>query len=164
MYAQKKISRSDELQYQAAEQPRRPERPLRETMLDEELPRMSRQPEEVLQLMLVAASRQSARRTSHSMSQRDKDHEVPLLQVHRRGPRRARPRGAALAALGPAPGSGFDNPYGMPYEDEGHSLQALHDAILEALLNGGLLSDEMLEKLLGKDWQDADDAGERLES
>ena len=62
-------------------------------------------------------------------------------------------------------GSGFDNPYGMPYDDDeaGHSMQTLHDAILEALLNGGLLSDEMLEKLLGKDWRDADDAEERLD-
>ena len=63
-------------------------------------------------------------------------------------------------------GSGFDNPHGMPYEDDegGHSIQTLHDAILEALLNGGLLSDEMLEKLLGKDWRDADDAEERLDA
>ena len=43
------------------------------------------------------------------------------------------------------------------------SAAALHDAILEALLNGGLLSDEMLEQLLGKDWQTADDAEERIE-
>ena len=34
-------------------------------------------------------------------------------------------------------------------------MQALHDAILEALLNGGLLSDETLEKMLGKDWKAA---------
>ena len=27
------------------------------------------------------------------------------------------------------------------------SMQALHDAILDALLNGGVLSDEMLEQL-----------------
>ena len=61
--------------------------------------------------------------------------------------------------------SGFDNPYGIPYDDEpgGHSMQSLHDAILEALLNGGLLSEETLEKLLGKDWRDAEDAEERLE-
>jgi Ca-activated chloride channel family protein len=62
--------------------------------------------------------------------------------------------------------SGFENPYGLPYEDDGepgHSQQSLHDAILEAILNGGLLSDETLEKLLGKDWQQADDAEERLE-
>jgi Ca-activated chloride channel family protein len=61
--------------------------------------------------------------------------------------------------------SGFENPYGLPYDDEesGHSAQALHDAILEALLNGGLLSEETLEKLLGKDWQHADDAEERID-
>jgi Ca-activated chloride channel family protein len=61
--------------------------------------------------------------------------------------------------------SGFDNPYGLPYDDEpaGHSLQSLHDAILEALLNGGLLPDETLAKLLGKDWQDAEDAEQRLD-
>jgi Ca-activated chloride channel family protein len=59
-------------------------------------------------------------------------------------------------------GSGFEDPYGMPGEDDGHSMQALHDAILEALLSGAL-SDEMLERLLGKDWQTADDAEERID-
>jgi Ca-activated chloride channel family protein len=62
--------------------------------------------------------------------------------------------------------SGFDSPYGLPYDDdggEGHSMQSLHDAILEAILNGGMLSDETLERLLGKDWQHADDAEERLD-
>ena len=64
-------------------------------------------------------------------------------------------------------GSGFDNPYGMPYEDDdeaGHSRQSLHDAIMEAILNGGMLSDETLERLLGKDWRDADDAEQRLDA
>jgi Ca-activated chloride channel family protein len=61
-------------------------------------------------------------------------------------------------------GSGFDNPYGVYDEDEpGHSLQSLHDAILEAILNGGMLSEETLERLLGKDWRDADDAEQRLD-
>jgi len=62
--------------------------------------------------------------------------------------------------------SGFDNPYGVPYDDEdpGHSWQSLHDAIMEALLNGGMLSDETLERLLGKDWQTAEDAEERLDA
>ena len=60
--------------------------------------------------------------------------------------------------------SGFESPYGMPYEDaDGVSAEALHDAILEALLTGGLLSDQMLEKLLGKDWQTSDGAEERIE-
>ena len=46
--------------------------------------------------------------------------------------------------------SGFDNPYGLPYDDEdaGHSMQSLHDAIMEAILNGGMISDETLEMLL----------------
>ncbi|HSN69842.1 MAG TPA: hypothetical protein VLV48_11390, partial [Thermoanaerobaculia bacterium] len=57
-------------------------------------------------------------------------------------------------------GSGFGDPMDG---DDGHSMQALHDAILEALLNGGMLSDETLEKLLGKDWQDAEDAEERID-
>jgi len=63
-------------------------------------------------------------------------------------------------------GSGFDNPYGLPYEDDGeggHSHQSLHDAIMEAILNGGMLSDDTLERLLGKDWRDADDAEQRLD-
>src|SRR5688572_23671298 len=59
-------------------------------------------------------------------------------------------------------GSGFDDPYGIPGEDDGHSMQALHDAILEAILSGAL-SDEMLEKLLGKEWQSAEDAEERID-
>jgi Ca-activated chloride channel family protein len=63
-------------------------------------------------------------------------------------------------------GSGFDNPYGMPYDGDdepGHSRQSLHDAIMEAILNGGMLSEETLERLLGKDWRDADDAEQRLD-
>jgi Ca-activated chloride channel family protein len=56
--------------------------------------------------------------------------------------------------------SGFGDPMD---DDRSHSMQSLHDAILEALLNGGMLSDETLEKLLGKDWQDADDAEQRLD-
>ena len=59
--------------------------------------------------------------------------------------------------------SGYNDPYSvLDDEDGGHSLQALHDAILEALLNGAL-SDELLERLLGKDWQHAEDAEERID-
>ena len=62
-------------------------------------------------------------------------------------------------------GSGFENPYGVyDDEDDGHSWQSLHDAILEAILNGGVLSDDMLEQVLGKDWRDAEDAEERLDA
>ncbi len=56
--------------------------------------------------------------------------------------------------------SGFDNrhdPYGDPFDRDGddRSLQSLHDAILDALLNGGLLPDDALDRLLG-DAADAD--------
>ena len=43
--------------------------------------------------------------------------------------------------------SGFGNPRD-PGDDEDRTMQALHDAILDALLNGGVLSDEMLQRLL----------------
>ena len=62
-------------------------------------------------------------------------------------------------------GSGFDDPHGLYGDEEsGHSRQSLHDAIMEAILNGGMLSDETLERLLGKDWRDADDAEQRLDA
>ena len=57
--------------------------------------------------------------------------------------------------------SGFDNPYDPSEHDaDDRSLQSLHDAILDALLNGGLLSDEALQRLLG-DPADADQDGGR---
>ena len=43
--------------------------------------------------------------------------------------------------------SGFNNPWGNPLDsDEDRTMQALHDAILEALFSGGVLSDEALQK------------------
>jgi Ca-activated chloride channel family protein len=44
--------------------------------------------------------------------------------------------------------SGFGNPWD-PQSDDDRTMQALHDAILDALLNGGTLTPEMLERLLG---------------
>src|SRR6188472_328124 len=43
--------------------------------------------------------------------------------------------------------SGFGNPYGM--DDNDRTMQALHDAILDALFNGGVLPEETIERLLG---------------
>jgi Ca-activated chloride channel family protein len=54
--------------------------------------------------------------------------------------------------------SGFGNPYAM--DDEDRTLQALHDAILDALFNGGVLPEETIEQLLG-DPADADQADAR---
>jgi Ca-activated chloride channel family protein len=58
--------------------------------------------------------------------------------------------------------SGFGNPYAT--EEEDRTLQALHDAILDALFNGGVLPEETIERLLG-DPADADqgDARSKLE-
>src|SRR5437667_7305671 len=58
--------------------------------------------------------------------------------------------------------SGFGNPYAT--DDEERTLQALHDAILDALFNGGVLPEETIERLLG-DPADADqgDARSKLE-
>jgi Ca-activated chloride channel family protein len=54
--------------------------------------------------------------------------------------------------------SGFANPYGT---DEGErTMQALHDAILDALFNGGVLPEETIERLLG-DPADGDQADAR---
>jgi Ca-activated chloride channel family protein len=58
--------------------------------------------------------------------------------------------------------SGFGNPYAT--DDEERTMQALHDAILDALFNGGVLPEETIERLLG-DPADADqsDARSKLE-
>jgi Ca-activated chloride channel family protein len=56
--------------------------------------------------------------------------------------------------------SGFNDPYFSGSEDE-RSMQALYDAILEALLSGGVLPEETLKQLLG-DQADAE-AQQRLE-
>ncbi len=45
--------------------------------------------------------------------------------------------------------SGFQSPYGDGSLDGDRTMQALHDAILDALLNGGLLPDDVLEQLFG---------------
>ena len=43
--------------------------------------------------------------------------------------------------------SGFGSPYAM--DDDDRTMQALHDAILDALFNGGVLPEETIEQLLG---------------
>src|SRR5438132_7566204 len=45
-------------------------------------------------------------------------------------------------------------------DDEERTMQALHDAILDALFNGGVLPEEAIERLLG-DPADADQAEAR---
>src|SRR5690242_8212546 len=43
--------------------------------------------------------------------------------------------------------SGFANPHG--FDEAERTMQALHDAILDALFNGGVLPEETIEQLLG---------------
>jgi Ca-activated chloride channel family protein len=57
--------------------------------------------------------------------------------------------------------SGYDSPDGEP--GEGHSAQELADAILEALLTGGLLPQETLDRLMG-DAADGEDGRSRLDA
>jgi Ca-activated chloride channel family protein len=45
--------------------------------------------------------------------------------------------------------SGFANPWGDPSQNEDRTMQALHDAILEALFSGGVLPPDLLERLFG---------------
>src|SRR5438128_5797345 len=54
--------------------------------------------------------------------------------------------------------SGFGNPYAT--DDDERTMQALHDAILDALFNGGVLPEETIERLLG-DPADADQSDAR---
>ncbi|HVG72475.1 MAG TPA: VWA domain-containing protein [Vicinamibacterales bacterium] len=57
--------------------------------------------------------------------------------------------------------SGFNNPWGNPLDnEEDRTMQALHDAILEALFSGGVLSEDALQKLLGEP-ADGDQEGAR---
>jgi Ca-activated chloride channel homolog len=56
--------------------------------------------------------------------------------------------------------SGFADPHFSGSDDE-RSMQALYDAILEALLSGGVLPEETLNQLLGD--QADEEAGKRLE-
>jgi Ca-activated chloride channel homolog len=58
--------------------------------------------------------------------------------------------------------SGFANPHG--HNEDERTLQALHDAILDALFNGGVLPEETIERLLGDPADgDQDDARSQLE-
>ncbi len=59
--------------------------------------------------------------------------------------------------------SGFGNPRDTD-DDTDRTMQALHDAILEALFNGGVLPDDVLEKMFGDAAEGNEDAArEQLE-
>src|ERR1043165_2495691 len=59
--------------------------------------------------------------------------------------------------------SGFGNPRDTG-DDSDRTMQALHDAILEALFNGGVLPDDILDQLFGDAAEGNEDAArEQLE-
>jgi Ca-activated chloride channel family protein len=59
--------------------------------------------------------------------------------------------------------SGFGNPRDT-MDDSDRTMQALHDAILEALFSGGVLPDDLMERLFGKDAEGSDqDMRDQLE-
>jgi Ca-activated chloride channel family protein len=59
--------------------------------------------------------------------------------------------------------SGFNNPWD-PQNDDDQTIQALHDAILDALLNGGAMSEEALDQLTGPQaGQSGDEARDQIE-
>jgi Ca-activated chloride channel family protein len=58
--------------------------------------------------------------------------------------------------------SGFGNPYGT--DEEERTMQALHDAILDALFNGGVLPEDTIARFLGDPADgDQEDARSKLE-
>ena len=59
--------------------------------------------------------------------------------------------------------SGFNNPWD-PQSDDDQTMQALHDAVLDALLNGGALSEEMLEKLSAQPGGQPSEARDQIEA
>jgi Ca-activated chloride channel family protein len=60
--------------------------------------------------------------------------------------------------------SGFGNPHATdPLDDGERTMQALHDAILDALFNGGVLPEETIDRLLGGEQGEDSDARQRLE-
>ena len=58
--------------------------------------------------------------------------------------------------------SGFQNPWD-PDDESAQTMQALHDAILDALLNGGMLDQEAMQRLFGDPAEGDSAAQEKLE-
>jgi Ca-activated chloride channel family protein len=58
--------------------------------------------------------------------------------------------------------SGFNSPWGDPSDGADQTMQALHDAILDALANGGVLPDDLLQELFGEDTEQAREQLEQL--
>ena len=145
LYAQKKITRSDEWHYQGAEPARRvPRNVAQETMIDREVP-LAGQQEEVLQLKRTRPRLPLFQFTGEDLDDLDLEELLSKLSD-------------LLLS------SGFDYPSASlrrrPARALGRGAARCHP---RGAAERRMLSDEMIEKLLGKDWQQADDAEERIE-
>ena len=145
LYAQKKISRSDERGYSAGSEPapRRPPRREEPASTRKSGFRAGRRSTTTRGWRLGARgwrTRVSGRAGVESMKYRYTKFTGDLLDELDLEDLVAKLSDLLLS-------SGFGNPYGMD-EDE-RTMQALHDAILDALFNGGVLPEETIERLLG---------------
>ena len=95
-------------------------------------------------------NRRSTRRFQDSRRQEEvlQLDEIPLHEIHGRRARRPRSRGSGVEAVRPAARKRVRQPVRRMDDDE-RTMQALHDAILDALFNGGVLPEETIEQLLG---------------
>ena len=124
LYAQRKISRNDDWRYQASDSPRRQQRP--EPTLDPATPLPERGGrKKYLQLTRASIASAAVMRYKYTKFTGDELEGIDLDELL-----------SKLSDLFLS--SGFDDPYGAQ-GGEGHSMQDLYDAVMEALLNGGLL-------------------------
>ena len=158
LYAQKKISRSDELRLslrRTAAAPS-PHGVQTEASFEREIPNLGGR--KILQLTSATATCIGDRQTAHRKLN-DWKVAVALNYEYRyskfsRGPRRPRSRGAALEALGSAAVERVRRSRtGLRTTTGGRVRRRAARRDSGSALNGGLLSDETLERLLGKDWQ-----------
>ncbi len=138
MCAQKKISRSDERGYHAVEPARRPQaQPQSRTPVltpdDEEETTGGGKKKKVLQLMKYKYTKY----VPNLLDDLDMDELMSKLSE-------------LLLS------SGFGNPRD-PSDDGDRTMQALHDAILEALFSGGVLPDDLLERIFGDEAAEGSD-------
>ena len=83
-------------------------------------------------------------------------------KIHRRPARRARSRRSGRRSC-PTCCCRADSATRTAIDDDERTMQALHDAILDALFNGGVLPEETIERLLG-DPADGDQEDAALEA
>ena len=145
LYAQKRISRTDERGYHGAEPARRlaarpgPRNPvpLPRRRGGGTGPRRRAQEAEALQLTAAAGGGEGVMRYRYTKYAPNLFDDLDIDELT-----------AKLSDLLLA--SGFGDGMGGPFDGADRTMQALHDAILEALFNGGVLPPDLFEQLFGR--------------